>query len=165
MKAPEQVQLLDDICSNFVNEFSTDSPLAVRHPLLPRFAGVDGIELSLGMRNMSISYRTPEEQRRDFTAIPADMLELYGIFSASISTYTKEGNMAGYNFDRNSGLVVVNNFEFPSGEVRRLRSGDFDLLDESIATRGITSFVMNRALTERGTERLITDIQKVILEA
>jgi hypothetical protein len=161
-KVLSPVERLDQACEQFIGEFCLD-PIGDGSE---RSAIVDNLTLSLGMSRLVLAYRTPEEQQAFFAEADNPTLESMGNPSARIQTYTHNGQMAFYNFDRNTGLVVVNSYPFDAQEVRALRAQDADALGLSIATRGlISSGMMNRALTEAGMERLTTDVQTAIKEA
>ena len=154
------VERLDEICGQFTDEFSLD-PFGDSGE---RTAVVGGLTLSMAMDRLAIHYKTPEEQQAFFESAGNGVLEAMGNPSARISTYTETSQMALYHFDRRTGLVVVNNFGFPKEEVRALRAKDRDALGFSIATRGIYSSIMTRALTDRGIERLVEDFSTAIRE-
>lgn len=156
------IEKLDQACGQFIGEFSLD-PLGYSSE---RLAVVDDLTLALSMSRLVMRYRTPEEQQAFFEVADNHVLESMGNPSARISTYTNTGQMALYNYDRDTGLVVVNNYPFSKGETRSLRSKDADALGFSIATRGICHpGTMYRALTELGIERLTADIDIALREA
>ncbi len=93
--------------------------------------------LSLAMCKVAVMYRTPEEQQKYFELAQSESLEYGGNPSAEIRTYTANGSMALYKFDRNSGLVIVNNFAFPEDEIRPLSNKEVNALKYSFATSGI----------------------------
>lgn len=158
-KVTSPIDRLDEACERFVSECTFD-PLGYT---AERSAVVDNLALSLAMSRLALTYRTPVEQQAFFETADNHLLEALGNPSARIQTWTNTGQMAAYNFDRNTGLVVVNAFPFPTNEVRALRARDAQELGLSIATRGIlSSGIMNRALTDQGIERLVTDLQVVI---
>jgi hypothetical protein len=161
-KVVTPAERLDEVCGQFVGEFSLD-PVGYGDE---RTAIVDDLTLSMAMSRLVLHYKTPEEQQAFFETADNNILESLGNPSARISTYTATGQMALYNFDRTTGLVVVNNFGFPKGEARALRANDVEALGFSIATRGICrSASMARALTDTGVERLIQDFNTAIREA
>ena len=155
------IEKLEAACAEFVYEFSPDA-LGDDNK---RSATVRDLQLSLGMRAMGITYRSEEEQKASFMNAENSMLSLSGNPTAYIETFTEHNFRAIYSYDRDTGLVVVNNYTFPKDEVRALRRSDYDALSMSIATKGVTSFLMTRALTPVGIYRLTEDVKKAIVEA
>lgn len=157
------VEELDLACERFIDEFS-GGPLDGGYG---SFATVDGSWLSMDMGRLNVAYRTPLQQRGFFQAAGNAALQALGNPSARISTQAAGGWQAVYNLDRNTGLVVVNNFAFPEDEVRALRTKDLEALKFSIATPRIcySGCSVAKALTDKGIERLIGDLDTAISKA
>jgi hypothetical protein len=156
------IQHFETVAEQFINEFSLDQPGYKTE----RKAHVDGVNLSLGMISISMAFRTLEEQQKFFEEADRETLETSGNPSAVIRTYDRhESSMAFYVYDRNTDLILVNNYNFPEGETRQLRKKDVDALGFSLATGGIAGGGTRRVLTELGIVRLASDIEAVIDEA
>lgn len=154
---------LDKACGQFIDTFSRDP---ASHPT-ERRASVPCEGLALEMGRLSITYRTPQQQLTHFETAKTLVL---GNPSATIETNgalegSAQGKIATYYFDRETGLVVVNGFNFPRSEVRALRARDAQALRFSIATGNLCSSSMERVLTDSGVKRLIGDVQTAIRNA
>ena len=150
---------LDAACSQLIGEFSV-KPVDL---LGEREASVGGLALSMDMSRLAIYY-TAQEELENVAA--HRRLQAEGNPSARIHTYTATGEMALYNFDRGTGLVVVNNFGFPENEVRALGADDREALGSSPAGKRMLGIAnLGRALTDTGIGRLIGDLNAVTRRA
>ncbi len=155
-------QNLDRVCELFIDEFSFDTKGIENQ----RTARVSGIDLSLGMRGIILSFRDEQEQQKHFETADRLTLSVEGNPSAEIITGKGEsGSMAAYRFDRNTGLVIASSFPFPEGDTRAARRKDIDALEFSMATSCMLNDVMNRILTETGIQRITADLEKCLAEA
>ncbi len=148
---------LDSVCEQFIARFSHDP-----EGNTGRTAQVDDLNLSLGMIVVELTYRDEEEQLRYFAKADTSVLETYGNPSAHIRTRTADRLMAFYNYDRTTGLIVVNDYSFPKDDTRLLRPQEVHDIGFSVATAGIRGIRRdnNRVLTEQGIERITADLQK-----
>lgn len=154
---------LDRTCEEFVDEFYLGTPDEATRG---RVGMVQDIDMGLGMAALYVEYRTVEQQEAFIRYATDEALLAEGNPSAVIKTCTDTSDMAGYKLDRTTGLIVVNEFDFPQEEVRALRSSDVQALELSMGTRGlIKEWESVRCLTEEGILRLVSDIKIAIRDA
>lgn len=152
-------ELLDTTCAELVGEFSLDKQLEGFEDSVT-FRDID---LSLGMCALDLTYRNTSQQLKFYEEHDEEYLRTLGNPSARISTYTAESQLAHYNFDGRTGLVVVNPYPFPDGDTRQLEPSDMRELSLSIAGSGIAnSHVMNRVLTNQGIRRITRDLRQLL---
>ncbi len=156
-EALTQQALLDKTCEQLVDRLDTVVDIHGRTATVSDIGG-----LSLAMRNVAVIYRSPEEQQEYFLSAHRESLERGGNPSAEICTYTADNMMAAYRFDRTTGLVTINDFDFPEDEIRPLSNKEVNALKYSFATIGMLFGVLDRGLTDSGITRLNQDLTKAI---
>lgn len=156
------MQTLDEACRNFVAAFEDENPpdpkdRANRYE--QKIFG-EGSVAGLGFISIDLVYRTEEHQvlrSKDWAA--EREIRRSGNPAAELNAYFGDSHMARHVYDRDTGLVVVNNFDFPAAEVRPITDEDVAALESSISTAHVCDGeYMNRILTPLGVHRLVSNI-------